>query len=1004
MRSPAPSTIAIVLLVSVMPAFGQSRATGADLIGVVTDSTQGVLAGATVTAIEAETGIARRAETDAEGRFVILGLRPGRYQLNTVAPGFRRHIVDDVRLTLGAVVEIRPVLEIAGVEEEVTVAAAAVTVDPQNTAIGRVVTQAEIDALPISRRSFVAFVTLAPGVTTDRIPQPSQGSTPTSGLTFAGQRPRSNNVMVDGLDNNSALVGSIRATFSQEAVREFQVLTNSYSAEFGKASGGVINIITKSGTNAHRGSGFFFFRDESLNAKGYFERFDPTGRAIDQSKAPFNQKQGGAVFGGPVKKNATFYFASFERLDTTASNFVTIDDRTPVTHPMSGEPIGTAAQILRDAGFPVETGNVRYGIRTSQALGRLDHQINPRHYINLRYNLSDSLDDNTEAFGGLVARSRAGAVKNVEHNLALAHTWSLSDRIINELRFQRADGDLSLNALDPNCAGPCDSDDDGGPTLEVLGVATVGRARNTPQQRDSVLYQVVDSFTKFVSDHQIKAGVDFSYLRYSTYHLPLNFGGRYIFGPLSPTAGVTPVPVSAIQAVALGLPSSYVQGYGNSDGPFSYKDLSLFVQDDWRLSRSLSLKLGVRYQNQLWPDVAYTVSGYPGTYTFPADNNNVAPRLGIAWDPVGNQRTIVHANYGVFYSNDPALIVPVSQILDGQSGVRTLSMRLPQTIQAWNAPAHRLPLSDAGSFASVRFSVDPGLKTPFAHQLSGGVDREVGRRLVAGASFLNVRGFNELGTVDYNPIVPALGTGRRPEDVNGVPRTSASILQYTTFGESWYRGLTASLSGALGVRHHLSASYTLSKAVDNSTDFQSAFVVQNTGKGRDPNDLTGLPIDFDADLEKGTSTQDQRQRFVVSGFSEVGAGVRVSWLATVGSGRPFNILAGTDLNGDGDGGAFPSDRARRVPSDPTSSIRRNLGRLPSQATVDIRVSRDIDVRPRVRVSLILEAFNVFNRTNFIEVNNIFGPGSYPENPLPTFGLYQQAAAPRQLQLGARVTF
>src|SRR4029453_18686907 len=108
----------------------------------------------------------------------------------------------------------------------------------------------------------------------------------------------------------------------------------------------------------------------------------------------------------------------------------------------------------------------------------------------------------------------------------------------------------------------------------------------------------------------------------------------------------------------------------------------------------------------------------------------------------------------------------------------------------------------------------------------------------------------------------------------------------------------------------------------------------------------------------------------------------------VGSGRPFNILAGTDLNGDGDGGAFPSDRARRVPSDPTSSIRRNLGRLPSQATVDIRVSRDIDVRPRVRVSLILEAFNVFNRTNFIEVNNIFGPGSYPENPLPTFGLYQ----------------
>ena len=222
---PVPSTIAIVLLVCVAPAFAQSRATGADLTGVVTDSTQGVLPGATVTAIDTETAIARRAETDADGRFVILGLRPGRYQLHTTAPGFRKHIVEDVVLMLGAVVEVRTVLEIAGVEEEVTVAAAAVTVDPQNTAIGRVVTQAEIDALPISRRSFVAFVTLTPGVTTDRIPQPSQGSTPTSGLTFAGQRPRSNNVMVDGLDNNSALVGSIRAAFSQEAVREFQVLT-----------------------------------------------------------------------------------------------------------------------------------------------------------------------------------------------------------------------------------------------------------------------------------------------------------------------------------------------------------------------------------------------------------------------------------------------------------------------------------------------------------------------------------------------------------------------------------------------------------------------------------------------------------------------------------------------------------------------------------------------------------------------------------------------------------
>jgi hypothetical protein len=398
------------------------------------------------------------------------------------------------------------------------------------------------------------------------------------------------------------------------------------------------------------------------------------------------------------------------------------------------------------------------------------------------------------------------------------------------------------------------------------------------------------------------------------------------------------------------------------------------------------------------------VKGFPSTYPFPSDNNNIAPRIGVAWDPTGSQKTSIHGAYGIFYSNNPALIVPVSQIVDGIDHVRTMSIRVPQSLDAWNAPGHRLSASAVGSFPSVRFSVDPTLKTPYAHQVSAGIDRQLGDALSATANVLYVRGFNDLGTVDYNPIVPSLGAARRPEDVNGVARTSASILQYTSFGESWYRGLTLTLNGRFKTRHQFLASYTLSKAEDTSTDFQSAFVVQNTGKGRDPNNPTGLPIDFDPNLEKGTSTQDQRHRFVLSGFSQLPAGFQASWLFTLASGRPYNILAGADLNGDGDGGAFPSDRARRSPTDASTSIARNAGQLPSQATLDGRLAHRIALWAPVRIDLILEAFNLFNRTNFTDVNNIFGPGSYPANPLPTFGLYQQAGPPRQIQLGARVTF
>ena len=212
--------------------------------------------------------------------------------------------------------------------------------------------------------------------------------------------------------------------------------------------------------------------------------------------------------------------------------------------------------------------------------------------------------------------------------------------------------------------------------------------------------------------------------------------------------------------------------------------------------------------------------------------------------------------------------------------MRTFVAGLPTSVAAWNAPGHRLP-EPAAAYPSLVISIDPGLETPYAHHVSAGIDRELTSQISLSGSFVYARGFKQLGTIDYNPIVPSLGAGRRPEDVDGRAGTSASVLQYTSFGETWYRGLTLSLTRRFTGRYQFLASYTWSKAEDNSTDFQSAFVPQRMGQGRSDADLTGLPVGFTPDDEKGPSLQDQRHRFVLSGLYVAPGAVQLSSIVTL---------------------------------------------------------------------------------------------------------------------------
>jgi hypothetical protein len=983
-----------LLLLSPGAAFAQARLTGADLQGVVTDATGGALPGATVTIVNVETGLTRTVVAGADGRYLIPALPPGTYRVSAALDGFTGSTREGLVLVLGQLAEVDFALGVAG-SEVVNVTDVGPVVDARNTAVSTVVGSQQIESLPINGRNFISFSVITPGVTTDRTPQ--TGAASTSGLSFGGQRARSNNIMVDGLDNNDLVVGAVRATFSQEAIREFQVLTNSYSAEFGKAAGGVVNIVTKSGTNELHGNAFFYYRDESLNAKDHFEKFDVFGNPVDREKAPFSQQQWGATLGGPLKKDRTFFFLSFERSDTQANNFVNIDP--------------AAAAVLGRAGFPVELGNVPFTFEATEVLAKVDHQWSPNHSLVVRGNFSDTTNENIEPWGGLVARSRGAVQLRKDWAVSLAQTDILSQSWVNEARIQFARQDQEINALDPTCSGECDLENEGGPTLEVTGVAMVGRQRFTPQPRLNDRLQFTETVSFFGGRHALKAGLDFNYIDYKEQALPLHFGGRYIFSSLPAIPGLLPQPISAIQAVALGLPAAYVQGYGQASTTYTYQDLSLFAQDEWRLSPKLTLKPGVRYQRQFWPQVSYTVSSVGGTqytYEFPSDNNNVAPRLALAWDPKGDGRTSVHAAWGLFYDNHISGIVGITSGINGRDGVRTLVQQIPASLPAWRAPGHRLP-EPGVAYPSLVIAIDPGLKTPWAQQASLGFDRALGQDFSLAANYVWVRGKHQLGSIDYNPIVPALGPGRRPNDVGGRAGTSSTVLQYTSWGDTWYDGLTVSLSKRFSHNYQFLVAYTLSKAEDLTPDFQSVFP-QDMGRGRDPADPTGLPLGFDPLAEKGPAGHDQRHRFVLSGLYRFPHDFLVSTIVTAASGRPYTALAGADLNGDGNAGGTPPDRARRNPADPASSVGRNVETMSSVFSVDLRLSKRFNLGGGAAIEAIAEAFNLFDRTNFSEINNIFGRGSFPTQPQTdaqgrvTYGLYEQALPPRQIQLALKVSF
>jgi hypothetical protein len=763
----------LVAALSAAPAFAQANAV--ELSGQILDPQGASVAGAKVVVKNLATQASRTVDSNADGRYTFVGLPPGRYELSAEKSGFAKLVNPELVLTIGQAAQLDVHLAIQAGKEVVTVTEAAELIETRRTAVSESVDTRQINNLPINGRNYVNFTLINSQAARDSAP--SIGAAPTSGINFSGQRARSNQVSVDGADAVDQSVNGIRSTVSQEAVQEFQLIISNYNAEFGRAMGGVINIVTKGGSNEVHGNLFGFLRHKSLQARNPFSvQVDPATGALTAVKQAYTRAQYGATIGGPIKQDKTFYFFSFEgtrRQETGFTNigantgpgtgpfgFVTVPGApfglpagvnlllTPqqaafVTNPavlgapggamLAGEVAllaGSASSVALtgidlgavatangvpslpgprfplpiDCGFivlpmlvpctaanlvplptsfvPLPTLEGNYPIKEGTSLwsARLDQIWSPKNSTFVRVSVSPSLVTGIQVNAqnqnfGQNAGSRTSLNQYRDVAIVGQHVTSFTNSLFNEFRFQFARRGLHY--------GFSQLPGGSGLGVQIPGFAFFGREPFSTEDRIERRYQWTDNLTWVKGHHSWKGGVDINYFQLRSKKaqvLELNYGGVANFGGLTPSFlglpstfnGVTVPGITGVQAYGLGLPTTYIQGIGNSNRLFNQTNLGFFVQDGWKIHPRLTLNYGVRYDLDLTPQFTpATAIGAAAEKAFhvqegyPRDYNNVSPRFALAWDPWGTGKTVVRAGYGIFYDHPSFASAFLSSTSDG---------------------------------------------------------------------------------------------------------------------------------------------------------------------------------------------------------------------------------------------------------------------------------------------------------------------------------------------------
>ncbi|HEV2687094.1 MAG TPA: TonB-dependent receptor, partial [Bryobacteraceae bacterium] len=632
-----------LLTLSAGIAAAQSKTSGT-LSGTVTDPTDSAVPGAKITATNVSMGTAFEATTDDRGSYRVPLLPPGVYEIKVDKTGFGGQSRKDVTITVGEAEVVDFKLAVGISTQIVEVAGEAPMIEIERTQQSNTINEAAVRNLPINRRDYLTYSLLAPGVTDSKALADSNSfrvkQTPDSGMSFYGSNGRGNNVSVDGGESNDS-GGGVRPTVSQEAVQEFQINRTNYSAEHGEARGGVIDIITKSGTNAVHGSVFGFFRHQSLDATDPFSLVLTPDNHVVRVKPDSQRQQFGATLGGPLKKDRTFYFVSYEQLRRRESNAVPVLTDLSIFNPTPAQeailatlPAASAAALRTALTSPPSTvqmfknnsGVFPFQSDQYQGLTRLDHRFNDRNQVDFRYNIT-SLHETNQNIGALVGVSR-GYVTDYFDSTALANwTHTFSPNVINEARAQFNYYDAFTGSNDPF-----------GPALEIAGFGFFNRDRFLPNETISRREDLSDALTWVKGSHTLKMGVDVL-VRDNHADSKTFFSGRFTFGTL-PGSFVSPAlattSINALQAFNLGLAQSYQQGFGSPIVRAIYPLYATYIQDTWRVSPNFTLNWGLRYEIDQRKS------------PLPTDKKEFGPRVGFAWDPFHDKKTSIRAAYGMF--------------------------------------------------------------------------------------------------------------------------------------------------------------------------------------------------------------------------------------------------------------------------------------------------------------------------------------------------------------------
>ncbi len=974
-------TASVIFLMVMLTCAAYSQNPTATLTGVVTDPNSAVIQGATVTATNKATNFSRTVSTNDEGVYVITNLPVGEYELKVSSNGFENSF-KTIKLIVGQTLNSEEILHPAGANVDPIFIESTNSVDTQTSKVDEVIEEKEIANLPLNGRNFLELALLTPG----NSPAPNFDPTKTNTVVIssAGQLGRGGNVMIDGTDNNDDVVGGSLINISQDAVQEFQVATNRFSAEYGRSASSVINIVTKSGTNNIHGSASVFFRDKRLQES-------PANLNNSQETPPFDRQQYSFTLGGPLVKNKLFGFGAFELRDQEDVAFVGIRDV-------------AARQITR--GFAATP------LKNYLFNSRFDYNANDRNSLNFRYSFED-----VDARGASKldrALGSASYLQNLQNRFhSFMTNWSsvLSPKMVNNFSFSVNRFD---NFIEPFSEG----------IQYTFPSILDGSSFRVPQGTKQNRLQFSNALTAVFGNHTLKFGGEFQKIDSSLF-LGVFRQGRIEFVQdfadfdRNNDGQINDADLLFAVTLRSGLPD---QDLILEDVDNNY--FSLFVQDDWRVLKNLTFNIGLRYEvdtnvknNSGYENINPIVASfYNGERR--ADLNNFAPRVGFNYS-ILNDKLSFHGGYGIYYDRATLQLMTLERGLDGRA--------LPVEVRAGNAltdengipifldqngrflpfaPTVQNPFTGfilSGAGASGINIIDNDLQNPMIQQTNLGLQWEFARDFVFRADYLHNFGTHfiigrTIGAV-FNPVV-------------GGPDRVVNLESSVGFK---YDGMLLSVEKRLSNRFAFRSAYTLSKAFNYANDDQIPF--------------SGGPVDSDnLQLEYGPTPNDQRHRFTFAGTVELPFGFRFSPILTLASGVPMDILlpdassripliqrnAGgrlfktaaelnafiMELNANGgiNGTPLPLAPANARFNDNFSSL-------------DVRLSKTFTFKERFRLEPILEVFNVFNTTNILGVSNtnysgfgnVLGTSSFGQ-PLTTAGGVFGSGGPRAFQLAGRLTF